>query len=66
MRNPFSDMAAALDELNATHPPRVGRWRLVSLGGGLYRLDGGDIDGREIIARPVRMARTLRTLCATV
>lgn len=66
MRNPFDDMAAALDELNAKHPPRVGRWCIASLGGGLYRLDGGDTDGREIVARPARMARTLRTLCATV
>lgn len=68
MRNPFSEMAAALDLLNATRPPELGRWVITSLGGGLYRLDveGGAHEGRPVIARPLRMARTLRALCVTV
>lgn len=68
MRDPFSDIAAALVELEAVKPPAGGgSYEVENMGGGLYRLGvriGDTFTPSSVIARPIRMARTLRALVA--
>lgn len=66
MRDPFDMMAEALAELRASLPPLSGGvWEVESLGAGLYRLtvrNGDAVTPTNIVARPRRMALTLRAM----
>lgn len=65
MPNPFDAMRAALIELQKVKPPTSGAYVLDDLGAGLYRLgvrDGDTVTPSVVVARPARMARTLRAM----
>jgi len=69
MPNPFDVMREALAELQRVAPPVGGGvYEVENLGAGLYRLAvrrGVELEALPVVARPARMARTLRTLAAT-